>query len=230
MSVRGFFRYILVVILALGVNALVYYKMMDDKMYEISFELAQNGIKVEKVKIEKDKLNLSFLAKDEAFNPEDLLTVRYALSALRKINLDYEAFNIQIIDNKKIVLYEQLFNDIYSLSDETDNLKNEVIDKTLTSFKIKYALVKSNVENLGIKVYSSDDIAGKTANIKVKAEKASTEGILRCVTDIIDETNEQGGGIYRYNIEVVDNMNQPIYMISKDLMYVDDIVWKVAGV
>ncbi|MDF2684894.1 MAG: hypothetical protein K0S55_75, partial [Clostridia bacterium] len=35
MSSRGFFNYIMVIILAVGVNVLVYYTIMDDKMYEI---------------------------------------------------------------------------------------------------------------------------------------------------------------------------------------------------
>jgi hypothetical protein len=200
---------------------------MDDKMDEIRSELAQNGIRAVKVGFEKDMLILGFPARDAGFNPEDLLTVRNALTVLRKINLDYSSFNLEIMNSLKAVIYDKSFTDIYS-KPVSENIKNEVIDTTLASFKIKYALVKSNVENLGIKVFSSEensDLKGKTANIKVKSDKSSLEGVMRCLTDIINEVNEQGGGIYCYNIEVVDENSLPIYMISKDLFYSDEIVW-----
>ncbi|MDF2685844.1 MAG: hypothetical protein K0S55_1025, partial [Clostridia bacterium] len=201
--------------------------IMDDKMYEISSQLAQNGVKAEKVEIKKDKLILGFASKEVTFNPEDLLTVRNALTALRKISLtdNYNAFSFEVLNSSNNIVYSKLFKSIYDITNDSDNIQNEVIDKTLTGFKIKYALVKSNIENLGIKVFSSSDNNGKIANIKVKTEKISLDGVLRCVTDIISETNEQGGGIYCYNIQVVDENNLPIYMISKDLYYVDEIIW-----
>jgi len=202
---------------------------------KVKKNLIEDGVDVSKISIENSSVQITMISNglDKA-NPEDIMSIRKIKNELRKPEYTDKIKNLNLVIANKNgdVIFNRTYNDITTIPNFNEDLN--VFNCALTDEEIKEKVhsILSEKDHLKVEKIEIKSVASNGKKVSLACAFTDTDvskvngSVREIMYDIKTMNTENNAGICQYDLYIYNASNEPLVVLSNDLVYRDISWWQ----